>query len=226
MRRLQSAFCHSLRWSYVRYSSRFLEQLVLHKSKENAYFIFVKRKNLTVQIVFDIAHFQSLPLLHSVFAVQFSAFAALPSLIILKSSFCSLVESAKTMALQSGTKQFNFACGYVCHKILLSSTFHKKRNSRNAPAEKVVDVVIAAAVSCLEMLVDHGRVALRRNVGVCAATVGLLDPRHILDDAHDLTCTDRRVRSAGVCLGIARSSTGTRQALRPAYGCLRGIPTL
>ena len=70
----------------------------------------------------------------------------------------------------------------------------------NAPTEKVVDVVIAAAVSCLEMLVDHGRVTLRRNVGVCAAPVGLLDPRHIPDDAHDLTCADRRVRSAGVCL--------------------------
>ncbi len=70
----------------------------------------------------------------------------------------------------------------------------------NAPAEKVVDVVIAAAVSCPEMLVDHGRVALRRNVGVCAAPVGLLDPRHILDDAHNLACADRRVRSAGVCL--------------------------
>ena len=50
------------------------------------------------------------------------------------------------------------------------------------------------------MLVDHGRVAFRRNVGVCAAPVGLLDPRHIPDDAHDLTCADRRVRPAGVCL--------------------------
>ena len=60
----------------------------------------------------------------------------------------------------------------------------------------MVDIVVAAPVFCRKMLVDHGVIIQRGNI-LIAAFVLLIYVWHILTNANDLTCSDRRVRPAG-----------------------------
>lgn len=61
----------------------------------------------------------------------------------------------------------------------------------------MVDIVVAAPVFCRKMLVDHGVIIQRGNI-LIAAFVLLVYVWHILTNANNLTCSDRRVRPAGV----------------------------
>lgn len=61
----------------------------------------------------------------------------------------------------------------------------------------MVDIVVAAPVFCRKMLVDHGVIIQRGNILIAAFAL-LVYVWHILTNANDLACSDRRVRPAGV----------------------------
>lgn len=61
----------------------------------------------------------------------------------------------------------------------------------------MVDIVVAVSVFCSKMLVNHSAIIQRGNILVAAFAL-LVYVWHILTNANDLACSDRRVRPAGV----------------------------
>lgn len=62
----------------------------------------------------------------------------------------------------------------------------------------MVYVSVAVAIFRSKIPVNQCRVCLWLNIGIYPAAVFPADEWHILTNAHDLTCSNRRVRSAGI----------------------------
>nr|DAM38786.1 MAG TPA: hypothetical protein [Caudoviricetes sp.] len=101
----------------------------------------------------------------------------------------------------------------------LSIKFFVKSQFPDSPAEKVVDVVVTTPVLCPKVLVDHGIVPVRGNVFDTLAI--RKDIGHILAYAHDLACSDRRMRFAHVLLVLLEVVPEHAQGILQAIDTLR-----
>ena len=68
----------------------------------------------------------------------------------------------------------------------------------DSTGEKMVYISVAVAIFRSKIPVNQCRVCRWLNIGVYPAAIPSVNGWHILTNAHDLTCSDRRVRPAGM----------------------------
>lgn len=76
--------------------------------------------------------------------------------------------------------------------------YFKEPHRPNLAGEKMANVIVAVAIFCSKVLVNQRRVVKRRNILATVPFVLRTKIRHNSADTHDLACSDRRVRPAGI----------------------------